>query len=129
MCVIRRKRIVYVMLYVWVYLWFKIWLATTEWCECICMLFMYVCMYRMTNQRLEVRIFFSFKRPIPLSFEIIRPMLILLNYGLKLLKRRWYTHTFHVNPLTHVDALSSITFYSSPYYFLCDAYCYSLWLN
>ena len=31
-------------------------------------------------------------------------MLILLNYGVKLLKRRWYTYIFHVNPLTHGDA-------------------------
>ena len=56
-------------------------------------------------------------------------MLILLNYGLKLLKRRWYTYTFHVNPLTHLDALSSKTFYSTNYYFLCNTYCYSLWVN
>ena len=39
------------------------------------------------------------------------------------LKRRWYTYTFHVNPLTHVDALSSITFHSTPCYSLCSAYC------
>ena len=38
-------------------------------------------------------------------------------------------YTFHVNPLAHVDALSSITFYSTPYYFLCNAYYYLLWVN
>ena len=47
---------------------------------CLCT----VCMYRMTNGRLEVRIFFLFKRTIPLPVEVIRPILILLNYRLRL---------------------------------------------
>ena len=47
-----------------------------------------LCMYRMTIGRLEVRIFFLFERTIPLPVQIIRPMLILPNYGLKHLKRR-----------------------------------------
>ena len=51
-------RFTYERLYVYVYVWFKISLAVTEWCECNCMLFRYVCMYRMTNGRLEVRTFF-----------------------------------------------------------------------
>ena len=46
----------------------------------------YVCMYRMTNGRLEVRIFLLFMR-------------------------------------------TMTTFYSTPYYFLCNAYCYSIWVN
>ena len=48
-----------------------------------------------------------------LPVEIIQPMLILLNYRSKHLKRRWYIYTFQVNPLTHCDALSSKTFYST----------------
>ena len=71
----------------------------------------YICMYRMTNGRLEVRIFIYLKEPYHCQVGVIRLMLILLNYGLKHLKRRCYTYTFHVNPLTHVDALSSTTFY------------------
>ena len=47
--------------------------------------------YKMTNGRLEVRIFFLFKRTISLPVKVIRPMLILLNCSLKHLKRRWYT--------------------------------------
>ena len=47
----------------------------------------YIRMYRMTNGRLEVRIFL-FKRTILLPVEVIRPMFILLNYRLKHLKRR-----------------------------------------
>ena len=49
-----------------------------------------LCMYRMTIGRLEVRIFFIQDNilAIPLPVEIIRPMLILANYGLKHLKRR-----------------------------------------
>ena len=66
--------------------------------------------------------------PLILPVEIIQPMLILLNYRSKHLKRRWYIYTFQVNPLTHCDALSSTTFYST-YYFLCNVYWYSLWLN
>ena len=66
---------------------------------------------------------------ISLPVERIQPMLILLNYRSKHLKRRWYIYTFQVNPLTHCDALSSTTFYSTPYYFLCNAYWYSLWVN
>ena len=54
----------------------------------------------------------------------------LVSFTLKTLNNRkivLYTYTFHVNPLTHVGALSSITFYSTPYYSLCNAYCYSLY--
>ena len=73
--------------------------------------------------------FFLSKRTIPLPVEVIRAILILLKYRLKLVERWWYTYTFHVNPLTHVDALSSIKFYSTSYYSLCNAYCYLLWVN
>ena len=87
----------------------------------------YVCMFQTTIDRLEVRISL-FKRTIPLPVKMIHLMLILLNYYLKHLKRRRYAYAFHVNPLTHVDALSSITFNSTPYYSLCNAYFYSLWV-
>ena len=56
----------------------------------------YVCMYRMTNGRLEVRIFFYlflFKRTILLPVEVLCPMLIVLNYRLMLLERRSHTYT------------------------------------
>ena len=94
-------------------------------------IFLRVCMYLCIEWLMAGlrEIFFLFKRTIPFPVEIIHPMLILLNYGLKLLKRRWYTYTFHVNSLTHVHALSSVTFYSTPYYFLCNTYCYLLWVN
>ena len=78
----------------------------------------YVCMYRMNNGRFEVKHFFLFKRAILLPVKVIRPMLILLNYRFKLFEHRWYTYTFHFNLLTHVDTLSSTTFYSTPYYSL-----------
>ena len=48
----------------------------------------------------------------------IRPILILLNCSLKLLKPRLYTNIIHVNPLTNVDVLSSMTLYSTAYYLL-----------
>ena len=51
-------------------------------------IFLRVCMYRMTNGTFEVRTFFLFKRTIPLTVEIILPMFILLNYGLKPLRCR-----------------------------------------
>ena len=47
----------------------------------IFMMFMYVCMYRMTNDRLEIRIFL-------LTVEVTRLMLILPNHRTKLLERR-----------------------------------------
>ena len=48
----------------------------------------YVRMYVSDDQcQARGKNFFLFKRTIPLPVEIIRPMLILLNYGLKLLKR------------------------------------------
>ena len=66
---------------------------------------------------------------ISLPVEIIQPMLIVLNYRSKHVKRRWYIYKFQVNPLTHCYALSSKTFYSTPYYFLSNTYWYSLWVN
>ena len=69
-------------------------------------LYVYVSTYRMTHGKLEVRIFILFKRTKSLPVEVINRMLILLNYRLKHLKRRWYTYTFYVNALTHVNTLS-----------------------
>ena len=99
-----------------------------DWMVWMYLYVVYVCMYRMTNCKLEVRIFL-FKRTIQLLVEITRPMLISLNYRLKLLKRQWYTYTSHVNPLTYRNALPSIAFYRTPHYFLCNVYYHSRWVN
>ena len=56
-----------------------------DWMVCMHLYDIYVCMERMINGRTEVRIFL-------LSVDLIRPMLILLNYRLKLLESRRYTH-------------------------------------
>ena len=55
----------------------------------------YVCMYRMTNGRLEVRIFF-FNRSIPMPVEVISLMLILRNYRLKHLKHENLRNLFQL---------------------------------